>query len=237
MNTYQPTYFCDHCYKEDHNEIKTFFSRYKKTDYTRHIKTKKHLKQCLLVEKEKDDNKILCKECNTYFSKEGYEVHRKRNQSMWDMNEGIKKDYKWTCNNFVVNGKRHGSRAHWDKWADLEENKVPQKRKSKKSIHNNNYTITEKPPSYTESESEVDIEEEEVVIEEVIEEEEVESDYDERCGERPIFANLCDDPLCQLPQNDEEYSPHHLSKWDIDVCRCCDTTDDENDIVMNIKVI
>tara|TARA_R110000823_G_scaffold165590_1_gene297763 strand:+ start:94 stop:798 length:705 start_codon:yes stop_codon:yes gene_type:complete len=232
----QSTFFCDHCYKEDHNEIKTFFNRYSKTDYTRHIKTKKHLKQCLKV--ENDENKILCKECNNYFSREGYEVHRKRNQSMWDMNEWTKKELKLKCNNIVIDGKRFCSINHWSKWLDLEENKVPQKRKSKKSIHStsNNYTLTHDPPSYTESESEIEESEKEESDKEEVEviEEEVESDYDENCGEKPIFAELCDD--CGLPQNDECYSNHHLSKWpDIDICGC--QSEDENDIVMNIKVI
>ena len=238
----QSTFFCDHCFKEDHNEIKTFFNSYSKTDYTRHIKTKKHLKQCFKVEKDDNPNNMLCKECNTYFSKEGYEVHKKRNQSMWDMNEWTKKELKLKCNNIVINGKRFSSINHWSKWLDLEENKVPQKRKSKKSIQTNNYTLTHDPPTYEESENETDIDkeeviEEEVIEEEVIEEEQEESDYDDRCGERPIFAELCEDPLCGLPQNDEGYSSFTLEKWDIDVCRCCDTTDDENDIVMNIKVI
>ena len=231
----QSTYFCDHCYKEDHNNIKTFFNRYGKSDYTRHLKTKKHLKQ-LLQSKEKDDSKMLCKECNTYFSKEGYEVHKKRNQSMWDMNPHTIEQYKWTCNNFVVNGKRFGSKLHWSKWLDLEENKVPQKRKSKKSIQNNNYTITDIPPTYEESEKEESDKEESDKEES---DKEVESDYDENCGERPIFKNICDDPLCGLSKNDEDYSPFHLEKWNIDICRCEDTTDDDTDDEpqLHIKVI
>jgi len=256
----QSTYFCDHCYKEDHNEVKTFFNRYKKTDYTRHIKTKKHLKQCLKI--KEDENSILCKECNTLFSPEGYEVHRKRNQEMWDMSSWTRKELKLTCNNIVIDGKRFGSIGQWSKWLDLQENKVPEKRKNKKSINNYN-TIELPPPTYEERESEIEEKEKEEKVEEekskqnkkkkkliIIgseewkriynKEEEVEqelSDYDELCGEKPIFAELCDDPQCSLPQNDEGYSSYHLDKWNIEVCRCCDTTDDENDTVMDIKVI
>lgn len=249
----QSTYFCDHCYKEDHNQIKTFFNRYSKTDYIRHIKTKKHLKQCLKI--KEDENSILCKECNTLFSPEGYEVHRKRNQEMWDMSSWTRKESKLTCNNIVIDGKRFGSIGQWSKWLDLQENKVPEKRKNKKSI--NNYTISELlPPTYEESESEIE-EKEKVekpkqnkkkkkliiigseewkrIYNKEVEEEL--SDYDELCGEKPIFAELCDDPQCSLPQNDEGYSSYHLDKWNIEVCRCCDTTDDENDTVMDIKVI
>jgi hypothetical protein len=224
----QSTYFCDRCYKEDHNEIKIFFNRYSKTDYTRHLKTKKHLKTCLKI--EKDENSILCKECNTLFSPEGYEVHRKRNQEMWEMTSWTRKELKLTCNNIVIDGKRFGSIGIWSKWLDLQEHKIKQKRKSKKSI--NNYNIIElPPPTYEESESEIEEEKKEV------EEEIVLSDYDELCGEKPIFAELCEMPLCGLPQNDEGYSSYHLDKWNIDVCRCADTTDDEHDTVMNIKVI
>ena len=219
------TYFCDHCYKEDHNDIKTFFNRYSKTDYVRHLKTKKHINNCLKI--QKDDLSVTCKECFNLFSISGYEEHKKRNKSMWDMNPWTKKEYRWICNNFVVNGKRFGSCSHWSKWLDLEENKTKQKRKSKKS--NNNNTITEvslikdSPPTYEESEgekSDSEKEQEELVL----------SDYDERRGERPLFSENCDD--CQLPQNDEGYSKDHLEAWNIIICNC----DDEEMCVLSLRI-
>ena len=101
-------YWCDKCYKEniDENEItkRIYFSCYSNQQWASHLKSKKHLKFCKEV--EEDNDKVLCKFCDKSFTKEGYEIHSKRNNKLWELkNRGGYKNLK--CNNFFTNAKRY----------------------------------------------------------------------------------------------------------------------------------
>ena len=101
-------YWCDKCYKEniDENEItkRIYFSCYSNQQWASHLKSKKHLKICKEV--EEDSDKVLCKFCDKSFTKEGYEIHSKRNNNLWELKtRGGYKNLK--CNNFFTNAKRY----------------------------------------------------------------------------------------------------------------------------------
>jgi len=101
-------YWCDKCYKEqvDENDEtnRIYFSCYSNQQWANHLKSKKHIKFCELV--EKDEEKVLCKCCNKHFTKEGYEIHKQRNSKLWDLqkNGGFKH---LKCNNFFTKAKRY----------------------------------------------------------------------------------------------------------------------------------
>jgi len=106
-------YWCDRCYKEivdENDETKRiYFSCYSNQQWASHLKSKKHLKICKEVEQAEqtqDSDNILCKYCNKNFTKEGYEIHSKRNNKLWELqNRGGYKNLK--CNNFFTNTKRY----------------------------------------------------------------------------------------------------------------------------------
>jgi len=101
-------YWCDKCYKDqvDENDQtnRIFFSCYSNQQWASHLKSKKHVKFCELV--EKDEEKVLCKHCNKHFTKEGYEIHKQRNSKLWELQKsGGFKHLK--CNNFFTKAKRY----------------------------------------------------------------------------------------------------------------------------------
>tara|TARA_R110001632_G_scaffold205712_1_gene329535 strand:+ start:172 stop:1020 length:849 start_codon:yes stop_codon:yes gene_type:complete len=101
-------YWCDRCYKDivDENDIvkRIYFSCYSNQQWANHLNTKKHIKCCLKV--EEDSEKVCCKYCNKNFTKEGYEVHKKRNDKLWEgQKNGGFKNIK--CNNFFTKNKRY----------------------------------------------------------------------------------------------------------------------------------
>ena len=100
-------FYCDKCYTNKLNsdgdgKEKVYFATTTTEKWCHHLDSKKHKKA--LAEEPKDDD-ILCKICNTYFSKEQYEIHKKRNKEMWPLADilGLK------CNHFVLNGVRYCS--------------------------------------------------------------------------------------------------------------------------------
>ena len=103
-------YWCDKCYKDivDENDIvkRIYFSCYSNQQWANHLNTKKHIKFCLKV--EEDSDKVCCKYCYKNFTKEGYEVHNKRNEKLWEgpKNGGFKNI---KCNNFFTKNKRYES--------------------------------------------------------------------------------------------------------------------------------
>lgn len=101
-------YWCDKCFKDvvDENDSinRIYFSCYSNQQWASHLKSKKHIKFCKLV--EEDDEKVLCKHCNKDFTNEGYEIHKERNNKLWDLqNRGGYKHLK--CNNFFTKAKRY----------------------------------------------------------------------------------------------------------------------------------
>jgi len=107
-----PIYFCDICNKErldnEGNIVYDYFECYQKQGYMRHLKTPKHIKMCKEV--EEDPKSVTCRYCNKKFSEKGYEIHKKRNQPLWDMKKiGMSVANGMTCNNFTVGKKRYES--------------------------------------------------------------------------------------------------------------------------------
>lgn len=103
-------YWCDMCYKDivvENDEInRIYFSCYSNQQWASHLKSKKHQKFCIKV--EDDENNIKCKYCNKDFTKEGYEIHKQRNEKLWKFKStGGFKDTK--CNNFFTKAKRYES--------------------------------------------------------------------------------------------------------------------------------
>jgi len=101
-------YWCDKCFKDvvDENDSinRIYFSCYSNQQWASHLKSKKHIKFCKLVEEH--DQKVLCKYCNKDFTNEGYEIHKERNNKLWDLqNRGGYKHLK--CNNFFTKAKRY----------------------------------------------------------------------------------------------------------------------------------
>lgn len=101
-------YWCDKCFKDvvDENDSinRIYFSCYSNQQWASHLKSKKHIKFCKLV--EEDDEKVLCKHCNKDFTNEGYKIHKERNNKLWDLqNRGGYKHLK--CNNFFTKAKRY----------------------------------------------------------------------------------------------------------------------------------
>ena len=100
-------YFCDKCSKSRYGEV-TFCSFDKHRDYKNHLLSKKHKKNCDLL--ENDTNSIACKYCSDKFSVDGFDVHKKRNERLWFMKYYIGNNY-ITCNRFQweAGGRRFSS--------------------------------------------------------------------------------------------------------------------------------
>ena len=111
-------YFCDFC-----TVNRTLFNDEEKrctidtqtasfdgtTNLNKHFETKKHLKQMEELEKQKTNgDAILCKECNKYFTKEAYKVHRDRNRMFYFLIDRKGNGF-ISCNNFVLNNRRFAS--------------------------------------------------------------------------------------------------------------------------------
>ena len=114
--TNKQLYWCDFCSSkkldmENDKEYNCFFSCYTTQQYTKHLKTNKHLENKKNI--EEDSESIFCKNCNKKYSKEGYEVHKKRNERWWSLG----KINKISCNNFNKNTHRFSSfqeLLNWD---------------------------------------------------------------------------------------------------------------------------
>tara|TARA_R110000772_G_scaffold179125_3_gene290558 strand:- start:1027 stop:1716 length:690 start_codon:yes stop_codon:yes gene_type:complete len=100
-------FFCDVCYVDDLG-IKDFFATQTKHNYSRHIKTSKHIKNLEIVSKL--ETNIKCNECSGYFTADGWEVHESRNKSLWEMQKTGHSIIKtMTCNKFNVGSKYYCS--------------------------------------------------------------------------------------------------------------------------------
>tara|TARA_R110001632_G_scaffold207268_2_gene331306 strand:+ start:2604 stop:3386 length:783 start_codon:yes stop_codon:yes gene_type:complete len=105
-------YFCDLCTKEtiDNNGTITndYFECYQKQGWIKHLKTSKHLTNCKKI--EQDPKSVTCRYCDKKFSEKGYEIHKQRNQPLWDMKKiGMSVADKMICNHFIVGKKRYDS--------------------------------------------------------------------------------------------------------------------------------
>lgn len=87
------TYNHDDQKVEKKKSMATFKSQ---ANLNRHYQTEKH-KNSL------EDNPIECKHCRVLFSKEGFELHKKRNQMAFSLHDK-KSPYK--CNNFIYNSSK-----------------------------------------------------------------------------------------------------------------------------------
>lgn len=114
------TYFCDFCSvnrtkvnDEERtckivNEVASFDGI---VHLRNHLKTKKHIKKMEDLDQLKEEsNAIFCDECNEWFNKEAYEVHKKRNEMFWLISPDGRLDNGFkSCNNIVYNNRRFGS--------------------------------------------------------------------------------------------------------------------------------
>lgn len=98
-------FWCDRCYtiklNDDLEPTKQYFSCYRTEQMTKHLASKKHIKE---MAREKTDDDILCKYCGEFFSKDAYEIHKNRNSMLWMVFGGKKK-----CNNFIYGKNRYSS--------------------------------------------------------------------------------------------------------------------------------
>ena len=101
-------FYCDHCLKKDLDANNNIVYQSKMwidlRDYTNHLQSKLHLKN---VEKDNKEQAEYCKECDEYFSEEGYKLHEARNADMWKMKRVVRND--WACNKFKKDGKLYSS--------------------------------------------------------------------------------------------------------------------------------
>lgn len=101
-------YWCDVCSNkkldvESELEYNSYFSCYTTQQFSNHLKSKKHIANKKKIDDDSDS--ILCKKCNKKFSKEGYEVHKNRNERWWKLG----KINNISCNNFSINTHRFSS--------------------------------------------------------------------------------------------------------------------------------
>ena len=224
-------YWCDWCFNKkldvNSNELfNTFFGCTTQQQYVRHLQTNKHIKSCLEGGIEEG---IKCKYCNKMFSAEGYEVHCKRNESLWKLQRcGGYKQLK--CNNFSSGCKRYESFEQY--LIDNDPNKPKQHRTKIGQIS----PITNQPrkkngSSNSSSMGVDDSDQSDNEVEEPIKEnlcerlndglhltiEEIEVD------EKPQFEDYCVN--CYKPINYEDLgiSANILDKFDIITCFCSDS--------------
>jgi len=199
-------YFCDLCPKKKNSDI--FCSFDKARDYENHIESSKHLNYCKLI--EEDSESILCKICKKKFSKKGYEIHKERNERLWNVLQLINNDY-LTCNRFQWSKyDRHFNsfQAMIDHRSNPAVKSIAELKKYKIStLHH----ATNK-HSYLKKFDDKNMDEKLNMIEE---EEEL---YEDKWGERPQLL-MC--VLCEKYENEEKkYTIKHLNKWNMEECDC-----------------
>ena len=116
MNNHQPLFYCDHCLKKNEDGKYTCNSFYQKQKFLKHIETKKHLDK---VKNSKDEEpSFYCKHCNCYFNSWAWDLHREKNEKLWQSLRGLRVLYgmryenyfkELSCNNFVFKNKRYSS--------------------------------------------------------------------------------------------------------------------------------
>lgn len=257
MDSYKELYWCDSCSSnkldiKNDKEYKSFFSCYTTQQYSKHLKTNKHLENIKIIEEDSDS--ILCKYCNKKFSKVGYEVHKTRNKNWWRLgNIG-----NISCNNFIKGKQRVTS------FNELTKKKEKQQRTKVGSF--SPITQSYRPPNGYNKEEENPLivcrycngalftsqydtkfltqhetficncsDEKQLEQEKQYEKKEKEklswgtkgdiipsTDAEVDYTQKPYFEDNC--PICYLPINLEEYnySIKILDKWNINTCGCTD---------------
>ena len=84
-------YYCDYCFINDvnnYNIVKKYFKCPLKSDFKRHLQTKKCIKNRANVENLENENKITCEHCNRTFNRDGYNNHIKINKQLHDILNG-----------------------------------------------------------------------------------------------------------------------------------------------------
>tara|TARA_R110000772_G_scaffold2756_9_gene10044 strand:+ start:55 stop:702 length:648 start_codon:yes stop_codon:yes gene_type:complete len=202
-------YFCDQCSKSRFGDV-TFSSFDKHRDFTNHLSIEKHLRNCSKL--RVDPSAVHCKYCDKFFSKEGYDVHKKRNERLWSIKNVLKNDY-LTCNRFKweFGGKLFAS---MEELIQHRNNPVVSCASAKKlSLTEcglvNNF-------SYLKSNENKSMEEKEIQVEKQLIEE-------AKYQERPDLE-LCMDCSNYTKKyyfnGDEEYSSKHLSMFQMEDCGC-----------------
>ena len=225
-------YYCDWCYKDYANQEgeveQIYFSCYSNQQWASHLQTKKHIKNCLEVKTIEEGSK--CIYCNKTFTTKGYEVHSKRNESLWKLQRcGAYKQLK--CNNFFIGSKRYESFEQY--LIDNDPNKAKQNRtkvgqispitnQPRKKNGSTKQSISESSYESDQSEEEVDTPRKENLCERLndglhLTIEEIEVD------EKPQFEDYC--VACYKPINYEDLgiSANILDKFDIITCFCSDS--------------
>ena len=205
MSSLKHKYFCDKCTKSRYGEI-TFTSFEKNRDYTLHMERTKHSHNCELI--EKDENSILCLECNEKFSVEGFKVHKKRNERLWTLKKHIGNNY-LKCNRFQWEecGRLFSS---MEKLINFRNNPIVSQVSSK---HTKTFIDSYSQESLTRSPKLIgkSVEEKKAIIEKE------EAEWVDM-SQRPILP-MCN--LCNGYENEDKiYKDSHLLKWDMRICDC-----------------
>tara|TARA_S200002703_G_scaffold67100_2_gene58296 strand:+ start:2732 stop:3262 length:531 start_codon:yes stop_codon:yes gene_type:complete len=170
-----------------------------------HLSSKKHIKE---MEKEKTDDDIVCRFCGDFFTKEGYELHIKRNKMWCSINPNNK------CNVFIYNNQRYSSYEsvvnQFNKIEESKERRKENRRKQKPTTIKPSYSINttnNDDDSYDDDDSDIGIYE---------------------------FENFCE--LCANPINDEGYDEKEIDRRGIKICDCEYESDDELPIEKNLSM-
>ena len=209
-------FFCDKCSRVRYGEVK-FCTFDKHRDFVKHLTIKKHLDNCRII--DEDPASIECKCCKEKFSVEGFKVHKERNQHLWQIKRYLGDMGKYlTCNRFQWEdgGRRFSTFKELLEHRDKQVVKAVGTKKIKKittfkeSYKKTNFSY--RPDFQNKSKQE---------RAEIIDKEEY-----EETGERPQLE-MCE--LCyKYIDEDNKYSLNHLTKWDMKLCNCVWTTDDED---------
>ena len=222
-------YWCDCCSNkkldmETNKLYDSFFNCNTQNNYVRHLSTAKHLETIKNI--EKDSENILCKHCNINYTKEGYEVHKKRNAKLWMFKKGgaLKKQ---KCNNFYIGSHRFESLD--------EQMAFSNKPKQKRTAVGKFSPVTGVVRTKNKKPQDEHVEEEFISSEEEEEEEEAWStkgdiipstDAEVDYTERPQFDEFCD--TCGYGVN-YTYPIKIIDKWGIKTCACPDSDDTDSD--------
>lgn len=259
--SFRDIYWCDSCAKKkigvsverdpnskDTCEYHKGYSCKKKDAFDKHIKTMRHIES--VANNNNLMNTIECIHCNMKFTKEMFLQHKERNQILWLCKKSYWSEFS-SCNNFVTDtGKRYNSikvlkevmeskskfgynkktlddkygelwvdKIEKDKHRDIKYQQFKEQRDNKlrEQMENKNKKLGIKPkptPPPSPSPS-------------VASDDSYTSDI-----ERPIIEaeQICG--ICCGIFNDDEYSVKILEHFEIKLCNCGDSTDEEE-----IKII
>jgi len=111
-------FYCDSCYTEKSGVRKDLdpdsentciyrqpFRCIKKEQWTRHLKTNKHILNISNANNLKDELVHECKYCNVRLDDRSFKIHTQRNYLLWASSH-MDWAKECSCNNFILNGKR-----------------------------------------------------------------------------------------------------------------------------------